>query len=547
MTSAAKCIRDFWRIAGRDNLGRVVVRCLIGGVRIAASLSFVWISKRLIDIATGTADGDMTSGIAVMVGLMLLQIATNVAASYYEGLILVKSENELRARIFDHVMRSRWSGKETFHSGDVTNRLETDVRSISELICTRIPDIVITLCQLLCASAFLFVMAPGLLWLLLGIVILGVVASKLFFRKVRLLSERIREEDAKIQSYMQENLLHRVLALTMIGVGRISDTMLELQLNLRKDSEKRLGMNAVARLCMSLGFSAGYLAAFLWGVLGIRSGAVTFGMMTAFLQLVGQVQGPVAQIARYIPAVIHSMASVDRLAELECMEAEPQSEDIHFEANPTIEVRSLNYAYPDGAAVLRDFSWRFEGGKVTAVVGPTGIGKSTLIKLILALLEPQGGEIVMSDGAKSATICPGTRCNFMYVPQGNSLMSGSLRDNFLLARPDATQDEMEEALRLACAEFVLELPSGLDTVCSELGAGLSEGQAQRIAIARALLHRGSVLVLDESTSALDPQTEARILCNMKHSLGGRKTVIFITHRQAVTEWADNVCTLTGCL
>lgn len=545
MTSASKCIRDFWRIAGRDNLGRVVVRCLIGGVRIAASLGFVWISKRLIDIATGNLSGELEPGIVLMVALMLLQMATNVAASYYEGLILVKSENELRARLFDHVMRSRWSGKEAYHSGDVTNRLETDVRSISELVCTRVPDIIVTLCQLFCASAFLFVMAPGLLWLLLSIIVIGVVSSRVFFRKIRHLSELIREEDAKIQSFMQENLLHRLLALTMIGVGRISDSMLELQLNLRKDSEKRLSMNAVARLCMSLGFGAGYLSAFLWGVFGIRSGSVTFGMMTAFLQLVGQVQGPVAQLARYIPAVIHSMASVDRLAELDGMELEPQEEEIRFSGKPSVEVNGVSYSYPDGTVVLNDFSCRFEAGKMTAVVGPTGIGKSTLIKLILALLEPQKGEITISDAERSSAVGPGTRCNFMYVPQGNSLMSGSIRHNFLLARPDATQAEMEDALKLACAEFVLDLPDGLDTVCTELGAGLSEGQAQRIAIARALLHRGSVLVLDESTSALDPATEERILDGMKRSFANQRTVIFITHRKSVAEWADDVISVSN--
>lgn len=546
MTGFWQCLGNLWRMAGRENAGRVLVRCLIGAVRIVASLSFVWISKRLVDIATGNVDAVLLVNIFLMVGIMLVQLGNNVLASYYEGLITVKIENNLRSRLFAHVMRSRWNGRDALHSGDTVNRLETDIHTITELIATRVPDILITVCQLVCASAFLFIMKPGLLWVLLGIMVVAIISSRLCFFKIRKLSAEIRAKDAQIQAYMQESLLHRVLALTLIGVERVTMRMSGLQGELYDTSVKRLNFNSFARAFMSLGFAAGYISAFLWGVLGIHSGAVTFGMMTAFLQLVGQVQGPIAQIARYIPAVIHSLTSVDRLSELEQLEEEPSEADIFMDGVPGVRVSDVTFGYEPERQIFTHFTAVFEPGKMTAVMGPTGVGKSTLIRLVLGLMRPESGavELYTEGGAVAVTAGPAIRCNFMYVPQGNSLMSGSIRDNFLLANPNASEFEMINALHSACAEFVLDLPAGLDTVCSELGAGLSEGQAQRIAIARALLHPGKILILDESTSALDSATEDRILADLRQNLYGQRTIIFITHRQTVADCADAIVRLS---
>lgn len=527
-------------MAGRENAGRVAVRCLIGVVRIAASLAFVWICKRLVDIATGNIDADLRVNIGLMVAIMLVQLSNNILASYYEGLILVRIENNLRGRLFQHVMRSRWNGRDALHSGDTVNRLETDIYTITELIATRLPDIIITLGQLVCASVFLFMMKPGLLWVLLAIMVVAVVSSRLCFFRIRKLSAEIRAKDAQVQSFMQENLLHRVLALTLIGVDRVTGRMDQLQGELYDVNVKRLNFNSVARVFMSLGFAAGYLSAFLWGVLGIRSGAVTFGMMTAFLQLVGQVQGPISQIARYIPSVIHSLASVDRLSELEDLETEPTEKSVLLQGLPGIQVDNVTFGYEKDKPVIENFSCTFQPGSMTAVMGPTGAGKSTLIRLILGLMTPEKGSVRIYDENMTVDAGPSARCNFMYVPQGNSMMSGSIRDNFLLANPDATESDMTDALRHACAQFVLELPDGLDTVCSELGAGLSEGQAQRIAIARALLHKGQILILDESTSALDSATEDHILSDIRQNLQGKRTIIFITHRKTVADVADAV-------
>lgn len=524
----------------RPCLGKIAVRCLLGFVRIAASLMFVWTSKSLVDIATGQSDAGMLQHIFIMAGVMLVQMACNIAASYYESLITVKVQNDMRGAAFGHVMRSQWNGRESFHTGDTVNRLEQDISVMADLFCSRIPDIIITLCQLVAASIFLLSLTPGLTWLLL----VAVIGSRLFFGKIRKLTADIRSREAEMQGYMQENLLHRILALTMSGAGQVVSRLLQMQDVVLEKNESRLTLNAVARGFMSFGFAAGYFAAFIWGITGIRSGAVTYGMMTASLQLVGQVQTPIASIARHIPAFIHSLTSVERLMELEELPEEKYGTPVMLDGTPGISLRGISFAYPDQKEqVLRDLSFEFAPGSMTAITGPTGIGKSTLTKIMLSLLTPDSGSVVLTSGGREVQASADTRCNFMYVPQGNSLMSGTIRRNFLLAKSDATDDEMRQALSDAAATFVLDLPDGLDTVCTEQGGGLSEGQAQRIAIARALLHPGGILILDEATSALDSETEAKILENLRVRWHGHRTIVFISHRESVALQADAVLSL----
>ncbi|MBP5721077.1 MAG: ABC transporter ATP-binding protein, partial [Bacteroidales bacterium] len=307
----------------------------------------------------------------------------------------------------------------------------------------------------------------------------------------------------------------------------------------------RLGYNAVSRGFMQLGFAVGYALVFLWGVFGLKDGSLGYGTMVAFLQLVGQVQRPVANIALQIPSFIRALSSEDRLLDLEDAPQEEQGPDIVLQGAPGVRVEKLSFTYEGGRdAVVSGLDFDFAPGSMTAVIGSTGAGKSTLIRVIMALLKPDSGKVTLYDDAGTEVVSGvRTRCNFMYVPQGNSLMSGSLRENLLLAKPDATEDEIRDALHLAAADFVYDLQDGLDTVCAEIGAGLSEGQAQRIAIARALLRPGGILVLDEATSALDADTELELLERVGARYRGTKTIICITHRPAATSYADAVLKL----
>ena len=543
MKSFRTCLGGLWELL-RPIRGRVLVSVLIGAVKIAASLGFVWICKSLVDIVTGVSDKPLGLHVGIMAGIMVLQLVSGIGGSYWENLIRVKSQNSIREQHFAHVMRSTWGGREAFHSGDMTNRLEEDIRVVVDLLCTNLPDCIVTLCQLVAASVYLLALAPNLTWLLLLLMAVAVVGSKMFFRKLRELTGRIRGREAEIQGYMQENIQHRVLALTLIGVERVITKLGWLQKDLCDTTVTRLNYNAVARSFMSLGFLSGYAAAFLWGIYGIKAGSVTFGMMTAFLQLVGQVQRPVADISRHIPAFIKALTSVERLMELEELPLEEQGEQVKFSSAPGIRMEDVSFRYTGSEPeVLSGFSHDFKPGTTTVIMGLTGAGKSTLIRIVMALLKPSEGKVTIYADGLEMPVSPAVRGNYMYVPQGNTLMSGTIRENLLLADPSASEERMREALHLAAADFVFDLPQGLDTICSEKGAGLSEGQAQRIAIARALLHEGGVLILDEATSSLDAGTERRLLENVATSYRGSKTILFISHREAAVQYADDVLRL----
>lgn len=530
------CAKALWRMSVPVRW-RMFVSVLLGTVRIAVSLAFVWTSKHLVDIATKVSDAPLSSGIWLFAGVLVLQLCVVLFVNWWDAYSEVKSRNRLRMDTFAKVMSSRWDGRERFLSGDTVNRLEEDVRVVADLLIARLPGVVVTLLQLAAASAYLMTLAPNLLWVLLILMFSAVFGSKMFFRQIRSLMARIRARESELQQHMQESLQHRVLVLTLTNLDRVLEKFGWLQADIESNTRKRLNYNAVARGLMFLGFQAGHAAAFLWGAVGIMHGTVTYGMMTAFLQLVGQVQRPIAEFGRQVPAFIQAIASVERIMDLEELEQEPSSESVILEGAPAVEIAGVSYSYPGSPVkVLDNYSAVFPGGSFSVVAGPTGAGKSTLIRLILGLLTPSEGSILIGGQLAGASL----RGNFMYIPQGNSLLSGTIRSNLQLASPDATEDDMRVVLDTAMAGFVFDLPQGLDTPCGEVGSGLSEGQCQRIAIARSLLRPGGILILDESTSALDAATEEALLQNLYANYHQKKTIIFVSHRQAVVRFADKV-------
>ena len=543
MKSLGYCIRNlisFSRSARRWGLAYI----LLGIIRTLLSLTFVWVCKELVDIATGDSQEPLGQWTAFMIACIVLQICCRIASSYCEQYGRINIQNNLRARLFYSLISSRWSGRERFGTGDAVNRLEGDIRVVSELVSSHIPAVVVTFAQLAAASTFLLFISPNLLWALVGLMIAGIIASRLSFRKLRSLSTAIRTKDGEIQQHIQEHLQNRVVALTIIGIERVMATLNTLHSALRTNTIKRLNFHSLNSALLSVSFMGGYAAAFLWGVYGIKSGAVTFGMMTAFLQLVSQIQMPLSELARKIPAFIHALSSIERLAELENLDPEENAPLCRLEAPAGILFKDVTFSYPDShsGVLFNSFSHNFLPGTMTVVAGATGIGKSTLVRLMLGLLKPQSGSILIY-GSSSNSHCASkaTRCNFKYVPQGNTLLSGTILDNLLMADPKADRERIDAALHIAAADFVHSLPEGLQTICGESGSGLSEGQCQRIAIARALLQSGSVLLMDESTSSLDPATESLVLQNLRTL--SNHTIIFISHREAVMKSADSLLEL----
>ena len=543
MKSLGYCIRNlisFSRSARRWGLAYI----LLGIIRTLLSLTFVWVCKELVDIATGESQEPLGQWTAFMIACIVLQICCRIASSYCEQYGRINIQNNLRARLFYSLISSRWSGRERFGTGDAVNRLEEDIRVVSELVSSHIPAVVVTFAQLAAASTFLLFISPNLLWALVGLMIAGIIASRLSFRKLRSLSTAIRTKDGEIQQHIQEHLQNRVVALTIIGIERVMATLNTLHNALRTNTIKRLNFHSLNSALLSVSFMGGYAAAFLWGVYGIKSGAVTFGMMTAFLQLVSQIQMPLSELARKIPAFIHALSSIERLAELENLDPEENAPLCRLEAPAGILFKDVTFSYPDShsGVLFNSFSHNFLPGTMTVVAGATGIGKSTLVRLMLGLLKPQSGSVLIY-GSSSNSHCASkaTRCNFKYVPQGNTLLSGTILDNLLMADPKADRERIDAALHIAAADFVHSLPEGLQTICGESGSGLSEGQCQRIAIARALLQSGSVLLMDESTSSLDPATESLVLQNLRTL--SNHTIIFISHREAVMKSADSLLEL----
>ena len=511
------------------------------------SIAFVYVSKKLVDVAvsilSGTSDNSSLGVWAVaMVVVIVIRVLLNASRTYLQTKTEIALKNRLRYNLFNVLMHVRNDGGSRHHSGDILNRLQEDVRQVSSTLAGTVPNLFGTSLQFIAAFGFLVYLDLRLALAVVVIVPLGLVVGKFVTSRIRNLTLDIRNSDSKVQSHLQESFQHLTLLQTLEYVGTSSDTLGGLQSRLYGNEMRRAKFTILSRVVISLAFSAGHTVAFLWGVWGISTGVVTYGMMTAFLQLVGQIQRPLVELSSQIPSVIHATASIDRLMELEALPREDEGESVLLPSPAGVRLEDVSFSYPDSARlILDDFSYDFRPGSRTAIVGPTGVGKSTLIRLLLALLSPKKGSVAIYS-TESYPASPATRCNLVYVPQGNTLFSGTIRENLLMGDPSASDEQLWKILHIAAADFVSGLPAGLDSQCFEAGAGLSEGQAQRIAIARALLRPGSILLLDEFSSALDAETESVLLERLTSELPDH-TMIFITHRERIIDFCDSVLRL----
>ena len=505
------------------------MRILAGIGQIALGLSMVWLSKRFIDetIRMGSADDILQMVVwlvlTVVGGVILRQIGYWLTTS-----ASIRQTNALRLRIFSNLFNRQLFTEKELHSGDVTSRLAKDIDQVSTTTTDTLPQMLITMIQLCGAFLLMRWFDARLAWALLLLTPLAIVFGKLISRRLRQMTLDIRQDESRIQMQVQESMEHNAVLRSLGSEQWIAGRLDAMQQRLRGNVMRRMRFTVTARLIMGCAFGLGYLLAFVWGGLQLRTGAITFGVMTSFLQLVGMIQHPILQLLNMVPGVIHATASIDRLEEMET--TAPASAHPPVGRGRGLRFHDVSFRYSTGdREILSHFTHEFKAGSKTAIMGETGIGKTTLFRLILGLIEPTCGE--MEAGGE---LC--------FVPQGNTLMSGTIRYNLQLAKPDATDDELREVLHTACADFVLDLPDSLDTELGERGSGLSEGQAQRIAIARGLLHGGDVLLLDEISSSLDEETE-RELYRRIFAVNPQKTILLITHRSVVGKLCDEVVKL----
>ena len=519
----------------------VAVRIVAGIVQVALGLLLVWLCRRFIDYAVW--QDNVVEEVSLLVGALLASVGIRQAVFYLQSSAEIVQQNAIRQRLFDHLLsRQLYSTTERLHSGDISQRLERDIATVSAITTDVLPRMVVTGVQLLGAFMLMLSMDAWLAWSLLLLTPFVALSAKYLAHRLRHMTLAIRKEESSIQMLIQESMENETAIKSVQGEGVVSRRIHDLHIELHHLVMRRTRFTVITRFLLASTFGLGYLGAFVYGGLQLKDGLITFGVMTAFLQLVSQIQSPVVSLLNMIPQIIHATASIDRIKEIENMEVEKQASkaEAASEQASSIGIRldHVSYHYPDyQKIILQDFSHDFRPGTSTAIVGETGRGKTTLLRLLSGLAMPTSGSVSMYDTLGYIIPHADMRTHMTYIPQGNTMLSGTIRSNMLLARPSADEADIKRALHIAAADFVLDLPNGIDTEIGEHAVKLSEGQAQRLAIARGVLHGGSILLLDEISSSLDPATEKTLLTRLFEA-SPDKTIILVTHRMEAADQCD---------
>ncbi len=521
-------------------LPAVAVTSLISAFTAVSYVLLALITKRVLDIATKDAAGSLAAAGTALFAVIAVQVILSACQSLLNAYVNGRLTLSLRSYLFTLICRKRYSQISRYHSGDILNRLTSDVDVVVSSSVSIIPSVVSTVAKITAGIGAMIFMNPiiAAVILVLGITVPAI--GRAINKKYKYMHKECQRTEGKTRSFMQECFENIVVIKSFASEKPFVKRLTVFMEDNFRLKIKRTGISVLASICLYTFFTAGYYAVLLWGAGGLAAGTLTYGTLMAFLQLISQLRAPLQNVSGILPQYYSALASAERLIELEKTEdekppLEKESADRLKDNFESLEINGLCFGY-GREAVIENCSFKIEKNKITAVTGESGSGKSTLFKLILGLYSPTAGSITVNG---KIPVDASVRGLFAYVPQGNMVLSGTVKDNITLCNPDVDEERLINAAKAAeIYDYISSLPDGFDTVLSERGAGLSEGQIQRISIARALLTEAPVLLLDEATSALDETTETRVLENIKAM--SAKTVVFITHRNTSLKVCDRI-------
>lgn len=534
-----KSALNWIRENSKKELPGMVLLILCNALYSVCGVSFAVFAKLIIDSATARSKEGLFKYAIMLLFVILFQIAMRLLSKAIEVRVSGKLEMIYKTRIFSSILKGDYLKVSSYHSGELMTRLTSDVNVISTAVTNIVPSAVAILTRLICAFVVLFSLDKMFAFLLLAAGIVLFIFTRIFRGSMKSLHTRVQQTDGKVRSFMQES----IESLLVIKIFNIGSKMKKSSVELQKDNfdakVKKNRWSIFANLGFSAAFSLGYLFGLVWSSYKLFTGGITFGTLTAIMQLISQVQTPFTSLSGIVPQYYSMLASADRLIEIESIESSKAVNDKSIEIQKiyseleSLSFENVSFKY-DRDEVLSDSSFDIYKNDFVMISGISGIGKTTLFKLLVGVIPTDKGKISIKSGNREYAVDKYTRGLFAYVPQGNMLFSGTIRDNMKIVNDSLTDDEIMRALNLSCAKgFVDELPQGLDTELLENGQGLSEGQIQRLAIARALLTGAPILLLDEATSALDEATEKQVLSNIRELKD--RTCIIISHKAAAYE------------
>ena len=506
---------------------------------VGASLIGVYMSvigKNIID--TATSGGKITGLIILYVAIILAVQIGNAGSSLMTVYVNEKFSFGVRKQVYEKIINSCWDKISKYHTGDLMTRLTSDTGTIADGIATVIPQIITLLIELVVTFFTLFYYEPFLAIFALCLAPIAGLMSTWLGKKMKRLQVKVQESESEYRSFITESLSNILVLKAFCGEDYASDRLTELRDQRFYWVFKKAKLSLGASTSMGLAFQCGYLVAFSWGAIGLSLKTITYGTMSVFLTLINRIQAPIIQLANMLPKIVSILASAGRVMELQNLPVENRIEEHITAEDVGVEVSGLSFSYGK-ERILDEAELKIVPGEFVAIVGESGIGKTTLVRLMMSFLQSPEGIIRFYNNKGETEIANGGSREFIsYVPQGNTLFSGTIAHNVRMGKQDATDEEVIEALKAACAyDFIREMPQGINTVIGERGHGLSEGQAQRISIARAIIHSAPFMVLDEATSALDEKTELAVLESIR-KLTPTPTCLLITHRRSVLDYCD---------